>query len=106
MQPDSPRPGQCRQEQPFTAEKRVLEAADKLNVVIDARLEGDEAAGVELEGFAGSQGLFAESAAGVDQNDSVSDEFLHDEAFAAEQGDADFLLKRNADLHAASSAQE
>ena len=55
LQPDFAGAGEGGQEQAFAAKERVLEPADELDVVIDARLEGDETAGVEFEGFAGGE---------------------------------------------------
>ena len=45
-------------------------------------------------------------AAGVHEAEAVAFELLHDEAFAAEQADADLLLERDADRHAARRAEE
>ena len=45
-------------------------------------------------------------AAGVDEAEAVAFEPLHDEAFAAEQADAELLLERDADRHAARRAEE
>src|SRR5439155_19062152 len=62
LQPDFARTGERGQEQSFAAEDCILEAADKANVVSDARLQGDEAAGVELDHLAGSEHFFNERA--------------------------------------------
>ena len=45
-------------------------------------------------------------AAGVHEAQAVAFELLHDEALAAEQADAELLLERDADRHAARGAEE
>jgi hypothetical protein len=47
LQVDSSRSGDFRQEQAFTAEEGVREAANELDVIIDAGREGDQAACVD-----------------------------------------------------------
>jgi len=54
LQPDLARTGERGEKQPFAAEDRVFEAADKADVVSDAWLQRDEAAGVELDRLPGA----------------------------------------------------
>src|SRR5438093_2890902 len=76
--------GERREEQSLAAEQGVLDPAHHLDVVVDARLHGDEAAGVEAKGLTGLHVALDDGSAGVDHGDAVAGEALHDEALAAE----------------------
>jgi hypothetical protein len=52
------------------------------------------------------RGFFEQGAAGVDEGHPVAVELLHDEAFAAEQADADLLLEGDAQRDALGGGQE
>ena len=106
MTPDFTRSGQGREEETLATEESVLNAPHQLNVVVHARLDRDEAAGIEFQCLTGRQGAFHQSAAGMDERYAIAGQSLHDEPFTAEQADADFLLKGDTDLHAARGAEE
>src|SRR5688572_23259841 len=106
LEPDASGAGEGGEEEAFAAEEGVFEAADELDVEGDAWGEADDAAGVDLEGVAGAEVAFHERAAGVDECDAVAGEALHDEAFAAEESDADLFLEGDADLGALGGAEE
>src|SRR6266545_6260890 len=55
LQPDATWPRERREEQPFPAEQARLDPADTRDVVIHARVERHEAAGVDAKPFAGLQ---------------------------------------------------
>src|SRR5262245_7985429 len=106
LQPHSSRALQCRKEQSFSAEQRRLDFADVLNLVIDGRLEADDAAGVDANQLAGRERAFLQCSAGMDESPAVSLEPLHDEALAAEQSDAKLTLERNPDADALCRCEE
>jgi len=106
LQPHFPGAGEGGEEEAFAAEEGIFDAADETDVVVDAGLEGDETAGIELDGFAGGENAFHERAAGMDEGQPIADEALHDEAFAAEEAAADFFLEGDAELDAAGAAEE
>src|SRR5690606_13455462 len=97
---------QRREEDAFTAEERGLDLADELDVVVDARLQRQEAAGVDAQRFAGAEIHVVNRAARVHEAQPVAFELLHDEALATEQPDADLALERNPDRDAAGRAEE
>ena len=101
-----PGPVQRREEDAFAAEQRRLDPADELDVVVDARLQRHQAAGVDAQRLAGREIEVMNRAAGVHEAQAVAFELLHDEAFAAEQPDAELLLERDADRDAAGRAEE
>src|SRR5262249_37878418 len=98
--------GQRGEEQSFATEQGGLETADELDVVVDARLEADDAAGVDAQDLAGCQRALLEHAAGVDERPSVALQALEDEALAAEQTGAEALRERDADAHTLGRDQE
>src|SRR5262249_3908907 len=93
-------------EQPFAAEEDRLDAADDLDVVVDAGCERDDAAGVDAQQLAGSEGPLEDRAAGVQEAPAVALQALHDEALAAEEPDAQPLLDRDAEADALGGAEE
>src|SRR5437762_8242269 len=106
LQPDAPGAGQRGEEQSFAAEERRLDPADKLDVVADRRLQGDDAAGINAERLAGQKVEGMQHPAGMDEAEAVAFEALHDEPFAAEQPHAEAPLKRDADRHATCRAEK
>jgi hypothetical protein len=81
----------------FAAEERGLDAFDHLDVVVDRRLQGDEASGIDAELFSRLQIHLHERAAGVKEDQAVAGEALQNEALAAEEAGAD--LFREGDVH-------
>src|SRR4030095_194167 len=75
-------------------------------VVGDAWLQRDETTGVNAQRLSNAELEVVDGAAGVDEAEAVALEFLHDEALAAEQPDAELLLERNPNRDTASRAQE
>lgn len=106
LEPDFPGSGEGGEEEAFAAKEGVFDAAGELDVVVDVAFEGDDAASVDAEGFAGVEGAFHDGPAGVDDGEALAGEALHDEAFAAEETDAEFFLEGDADLDAAGGADE
>ena len=106
LQPHAAGPGQHGEEQAFPAEERRLDLADVLDVVTHRRLQRDETSGVHAQRLSRSQLERMHRAAGVHEAEAVALQLLHDEAFAAEQADADPPLERDADRDAARRAQE
>src|SRR5262249_41419683 len=92
--------------QAFATEQGGFDSADKLDVVVDRRLEADDAAGVDAQDFARSERPLVERAAGVYERPTVAGQPLHDEAFAPEQTHAEFLLKCDPDAYAFRGAKE
>src|SRR5688500_8981150 len=85
LQPDAARPLQRGEEDAFAAEQRRLDAADELDVVVHARLQRHQTAGVDAQRFTRLQIEVLHVAAGVHEAQPVALELLHDEASAAEQ---------------------
>ena len=106
LQPDLAGAGQGREEEPLAAEERRLHPADELDVVLHGRLQRHETAGIDAQRFARRQLQRVHHAAGVDEAETVAFEPLHDEAFAAEQADADLPLEGDANRHASRRAEE
>src|SRR5690606_21097504 len=100
LQPDFAGAAQGGEEQTFAAEERGLHPADKCDVVVDAGLESDEAAGVDAAHFARTGDAFVERAAGVKEGPAVALQALHDEAFATEEAGADAFVEGDADADA------
>src|SRR4029450_14019282 len=92
LQPDLSRAAQRREEEPFAAEERGLDAADHLNVVVHGRLQGDDAARVDPDELARRERALVDRPAGMNEGETVPFEPLHDEAFAAEEAPAELLL--------------
>src|SRR6185436_4042190 len=106
LQPDRARPGHAREEQAFAAEQRCLHFADVLDLEVDARRVGHHAAGIDHQRLPARELALDHRAAGVHEGQAVALELLHDEALAAEEADAQLLLERDAERHAARRAQE
>ena len=100
LQPYATGPPQSGEEQAFTAENGRLDLADVLNVVVDTRLECNNASGVDAYDFAGGQRPLGQCAACVDEHPTVALQALHNEPFTAEQADAEAFLKRDTDAYA------
>ncbi len=93
LQPHVPRAAQRREEQAFAAEKRALDVADVLDVVVDTRLKGDETSRVDAQRFTRSELALINRAAGVNEREAVALQALQDEAFAAEESAPSRLVK-------------
>ena len=101
-----PGPRRGGEEQPFAAEHGGLDLAHVLDVVVDRRLQADQAAGVDAKQFARREVTLEQSAARMHEGEPVALELLHDEAFAAEEAGAEFALERDAERDAARGAEE
>jgi hypothetical protein len=97
LQPNAARPLQRRKEKTLPAEEHRFDISGALNVIINGRLEGDNAPGIHAQHFAGGKIPLQESAAGVNESPAIALQTLHDEPFSAEQTDAQPLLEGNAD---------
>src|SRR5690606_34917534 len=106
LQPHRARAGERGQEHAFAAEQHALDPADSLDVHVDAGVERDHAAGVDVDAFARGELALHHRAAGVHEHPAVAFELLHDEALAAEQAGEDLALEVDADRHAACAGQE
>jgi len=91
LQPDPSRTGQVREEESFTPEERRLDATDELHVVGDARLQRDEAAGIDPQALPRLQIHEVDGASGVQERQPITLEPLHDEPLASEESDPDFF---------------
>src|SRR5439155_6778023 len=94
LHPDAPRPGHRREEQSLASEQRRLDPADELDVVDDRRVEGDEAAGVDLERLARFQLERHDRAAAVHEQFARALEALENETLATEEPGAEPLRER------------
>src|SRR6185503_972627 len=106
LEPHATGAAKDRVEQPLAPEQHRLDAAHELDVVVDARLHGHDAARVHAQRLAGGEGALLERAARVHEAPAVALELLEDEALAAEQPGAEALRERDADRHALRRAQE
>ncbi len=66
---------------------------DKLDVVADAWLQGDKASRVDAQRLTRGKLQRVDRPTGMDEHEPIPFEFLHDEAFAAKQADADLPLE-------------
>lgn len=105
MQPHLAGAAQGGEKQTFTAEEHALEVAGPLDVVVDGRFEGDQAAGVDPQGFVVELAL-DHGTAGVDEGEAVAAQLFEDEAFAAEEADAEFAVEGDVQLGAEGGAEE
>ena len=92
------RAGKGGQEEALASKKGGFDAADVLDVVCDGLIESDDAAGFDLQAFAGLEGKFDEVAASVDEDEAGASEFLQNEAFSSEEAGSEFLDERDAEL--------
>ena len=105
MQPHGAVAAQGGEEEALAAEDHGFQVARALDVVLHPGGHGHEAAGIDAEGFA-FQVAADDGAAGVDKGEAVALQALEDEAFAAEQADADFFVESDADGGAERGAEE
>ena len=80
-----------REEESFTPEERRLADTDELHVVHDARLQRDEAAGIDPQALPRLQIHEVDGASGVQERQPITLEPLHDESLASEESDLDFF---------------
>src|ERR1051326_9048376 len=106
LEPDAAGPPQGGEKEAFAAEEGGLDLADVLDVEIDLGLEGDDAAGVDPQEFAGAEFALVDRAAGVEKRPAITLQSFHDKALAAEEADADLAVEGDAHAHAAGRAQE
>ena len=106
MQPDFPRAAQHGKEQSFAAKQGRLDIPGLLHIELNRLFKSDHAPRVDVQHFTGLQYPFHNRPAGVHENHAGSFEFLHDEAFAAEQSGHDLALKIDADRNAPRRTQE
>jgi len=106
LQYDASGSGQGGEEQAFPAEEGRANAADHLDVVVDGRLEGDEVTGLDLKCFARSEGEIDVIAAGMNEHESGTRQFLEYEAFAAEQPGAKAAHEGDVERHSALREQK
>ena len=104
--PDLARTPQGGEEEAFPAEQGRLDLAHGLDVEGHGVLVGHHATGNHAEDLAGSQNLFQERSAGMDEGPSVALEALHDEPLAAEEPDSELALEGDAHAHALGGEQE
>src|SRR5262245_15332417 len=83
LQPDPAGSAKRRKEEPLSAKQRRFDLAYVLNVVLDRRLERDDAARVDANQFARAKGPLLECAAGVNEGPAIALQPLHDEPFTA-----------------------
>ena len=93
------------QEEALAAEHHGFEATGPLDVVVDGRLKGHDAAGIHAEGFAVQLSL-DNGAAGVDERHAVAAQTLQNESLAAKESGADLFLKGDAEFGPQRRAQE
>lgn len=108
LEPDLAGAAEEDEEEAFAAEEFVFDAGNGLDVVIDGRLEGDQAAGIDAEGLAGCESLLDDCAASVKEGETAigGGEFLQNESLATEEASAELASEGDADINAASSAEE
>src|SRR5690606_31755250 len=89
----------------FATEKHALQAAGQLDVVIDARGEGHQAAGTQAQGFL-VQFLADDRATGMHEGQPVTFQALQDETFATEEAGAQALAETDANPGAICGAEK
>src|SRR5262249_56578548 len=99
-------PGHGGKEAPSPAEKRRLDPADELDVVVDRRIERHEAAGVDTQMLARLQLHRDDRAAAVDEAVPRALEALQDETFPAEESGAEALGELDVDVDVSGGAQK
>ena len=82
-------------EESLTAQKSVAYALDGLNVNSAGGFHCSKESCVYQHGLTGSQNIFAGASAYLKEDCSLTAEFLHDEAFAAEEACAYLFLEEN-----------
>ena len=97
LQPHLARAHEAGKEDAFTTKEGGLHLSYKLDVIIHGRLKGHEAPGIDTEILTGTQLQRVDGSPGMDEAQPVPFEPLHDEAFTAEQADADLPLKGDPD---------
>ncbi len=105
LDPDAAGAFQRRQQQPFAAEQHAAQPTSKLDVVVDALGERDQAAGIQAQGFV-VQLLADHRSTRVYEGQPIAIQTLQDEALAAEEARADALAEAHADPRAESGAEE
>src|SRR5205814_1019764 len=90
----------------FSAEKRVAESADELNIVRDRLGKRDDAAGVDAELLAGREIELQHVAAGMQEEQTLSADLLQDESFAAEKSGAETLGEGDRQIDVADRAEK
>src|SRR3954465_511883 len=106
LQPDFSRATERCKKKPFATEQRCLDPANELDVVVDGRLEPNDATCIDSENFAGRKDPFVECSTCMNEREAGPGKALHNETFAAERTNAEPLLKSDPDAHAFSRAQE
>jgi hypothetical protein len=106
LNPDAARSGHRREEEPFPAEERGPDAADKLDVVLHRRVERRQASRVHAQLLPGLQFHRDHRAAAVDEDVAGAFQALQDEAFAAEEAGAEPLGEFDVDVDVAGGAEE
>src|SRR5215218_4104485 len=98
--------GEFDEEQTFAAEQCGLHSRDRLNVIVDGRLECHEAAGIDTEDFTRFELHRVKRPAGMQEHEAVARELLQDESLAAEEAGTEPARERDAHVDAASAAEE
>jgi hypothetical protein len=106
LKPDAAGTTQGGEEEPFAAEERALDFAHVLDVVIDAGLEGHDAAGIDADDFAGGEFALVDGAAGMNEGEAVALEPFQDKSFPAKKPRSQSFGKRDAQAHAFGGAEE
>ncbi len=98
LQDEAAGAGEGGEKEALSSKKGGFDAACVLDVVVDGLIESDDAAGLDLQAFAGLEGEFDEVAASVDEDEAGASEFLENEAFSSEEARSEFLDERDAEL--------
>src|SRR5213076_759164 len=106
LDPHAAGSGHRREEQPFAAEQRRLDAADEFDVVLYRRIERREAAGVDAQLLARLELHRNNRAAAVNEHVAGAFEPLKDEPFAAKEAGAEAFGELDVDVDLSGGAQE
>jgi len=104
LKPNSSGPSQRREKQAFASEQRALDFADILNVVLNGRLKGNNAASVHSQDLTGGQVALVDRAAGMNEGQSVALQPFQDKAFTAKKTGAKAFGEGDPDAHPFGSA--
>lgn len=89
LQNDTARSGESREKESLTAEDGGSDVAHQLNVVGDARFEGDQVPCLDLQHFAGAEREIDVVSARVHKYGARAREFFQDKTLAAEEASAE-----------------
>ena len=98
LEPDLTGATEGGEEEPLTSKQGRLDASYLLDIEADLAFESHHAAGIDMDCLTGRELTFYHAAAGMHEDEAVPLQFLHDEAFSAEESGKNLLLEVNADL--------